>query len=424
MSSFRFIHAADIHLDSPLKGLSGTEGSTIERIRSAPRAAFQSLVDLVIEDNMDFLVIAGDLYDGGWRDYSTGLFFAEQMGRLKQANVPVFVLHGNHDAQSQITRPLRLPDNVKVFKPRTAQTILLEEHEVALHGQSYHERAVTSNLVPNYPPPVEDVFNIGVLHTALGGSDLHDNYAPCTLQELVSKGYDYWALGHIHTAEVRNERPPVVFPGNIQGRHIRETGPKGASLVSVENGEVIRIESKALDVVRWSLIHVDATPAQDLTKLLDLIQNALNEYVEEADGRTLVARIVLHGKTDLHYQLAADSEHLTAEVRSIALGLGEEIAWVEKLIVETAPLTDPAVLAKREDSLGDFQRMLKDAKNDEDLTKQVAEHLSTLTSKLPSVLRENCEDSGLRAVLNEDFGTLIESVTPYVIAKLLVEEEE
>ncbi|TGG78310.1 MAG: DNA repair exonuclease, partial [Aphanocapsa feldmannii 288cV] len=146
------------------------------------------------------LIIAGDLYDGPWRDCNTGLFFAKQMGRLKQAGIPVFVLHGNHDAESQIARQLKLPlpDNVQVFDAQKAQTFQLDKLNVALHGQSFREKAVTDNLVPDYPTPVQDAFNIGVLHTALDGMSDHAKYAPCSLPELVAKGYDYWALGHVH----------------------------------------------------------------------------------------------------------------------------------------------------------------------------------------------------------------------------------
>ena len=227
MTPFRFLHAADIHLDSPLIGLSDVEGRVAERIRTAPRAAFELLVEQVIKEEINFLVIAGDLYDGTWRDYKTGLFFAEQMGLLNQARIPVFLLHGNHDAQSQITKPLGLPDNVKVFGIRRAETFQIEELNVALHGQSFRQAVVTDNLVPGYPLPIDGAFNIGVLHTALGRMGEHANYAPCSLEELVAKGYDYWALGHVHQGQVLHEQPHVVFPGNLQGRHVRETGPKG-----------------------------------------------------------------------------------------------------------------------------------------------------------------------------------------------------
>ena len=192
MTSFRFIHTADIHLDSPLKGLAGQEGSAADRVRTATREAFESLVGLALQEEVAFVIIAGDLYDGDWRDYQTGLFFIGQMGRLAAAEVPVFLLYGNHDAESQITRRLALPENVKRFSAGKPETFELKNLGVALHGQSFRQRDIADNLVPAYPEPIAGVFNIGVLHTGLGGMGGHANYAPCTLDDLVNKGYDYW----------------------------------------------------------------------------------------------------------------------------------------------------------------------------------------------------------------------------------------
>ena len=221
MTSFRFLHTADIHLDSPLRGLAGQEGIAAERVRTATRDALAQLVGLAIEEKVDFLIIAGDLYDGDWRDYKTGLFFTRQMGRLNREGIPVYLLHGNHDAKSQITPRLELPDNVQVFGTRKPETFSLDELKVALHGQSFRQRDVTDNLALNYPDPASGVFNIGVLHTGLGGMGGHENYEPCALDDLINKGYDYWALGHVHQANVLHEKPHIVFPGNLQGMHGR-----------------------------------------------------------------------------------------------------------------------------------------------------------------------------------------------------------
>ena len=165
MTSFRFIHTADIHLDSPLIGLAGQEGSAADRIRTATREAFENLVGLALYEEVAFVIIAGDLYDGDWRDYQTGLFFVRQMGRLAAAGVPVFLLYGNHDAESQITRRLVLPENVNAFSSREPGTYQLKELGVALHGQSYRQRDIDDNLVPDYPEPIAGMFNVGVLHT-------------------------------------------------------------------------------------------------------------------------------------------------------------------------------------------------------------------------------------------------------------------
>lgn len=165
----RFIHAADIHLDSPLRGLGSYEDMPVEILRGATRAAFSRLVDEALALEVDFMVIAGDLYDGDWKDHNTGVYFARQMGRLRNADIPVYVLHGNHDAESVMTSRLALPENVHVFSSRRPQTFRLEAHKVALHGRSFPQAQVTENLVSDYPAPIPGYFNIGVLHTALEG---------------------------------------------------------------------------------------------------------------------------------------------------------------------------------------------------------------------------------------------------------------
>jgi exonuclease SbcD len=291
LKSFRFIHTGDIHLDSALKGLAGQESAAAERIKTATRVALDNLVGQAIEDEIDFIIIAGDLYDGDWRDYQTGLFFVKQMGRLAQAEIPVFLLLGNHDAESQITRRLTLPANVSVFSTRKPETFRLKDLDVALHGQSFRQRDITDNLVPGYPIPVSGYFNIGVLHTGLGGIGGHANYAPCAIEDLINKGYDYWALAHVHQAAVLHEQPHVVFCGNLQGRHIRESGPKGASLITVDHGQVEKITPLHVDCVRWIYLPVPVDHCSTSADVIDRIRQAIERAVEhDSDGR-LCARI-------------------------------------------------------------------------------------------------------------------------------------
>jgi len=205
LTNFTFIHAADIHLDSPLLGLSAYEGAPVEMLRDAPRAAFRNLVDEAINEHIDFMVISGDLYDGDWPDFNTGLFFAQEMGRLNREDIPVFIVHGNHDAESKLTKTLSMPDNVTIFSSRKAETYYLKSLDVALHGQSFRTAKIEENLALNYPTAASDCFNIGVLHTAVEGHAAHAHYAPCSLSDLVDKGYDYWALGHVHVHEHNTE---------------------------------------------------------------------------------------------------------------------------------------------------------------------------------------------------------------------------
>lgn len=416
---FRFLHTADIHLDSPLKGLAGHEGTAVERIRTATREAFNRLVGLAIEKHVSFLIIAGDLYDGDWRDFNTGLFFISQVSRLHKAGIPVYLLYGNHDAESQITSHLTLPDNVHVFGARTPQSFKVDDLNVVLHGQSFKQRDVTDNLALTYPEPVVGSFNIGVLHTGLGGMGEHANYAPCSLNDLVHKGYDYWALGHVHQAEVLHERPHIVFPGNLQGRHVRESGAKGAILVSVDNNEIVDLVSLYSDVVRWSVLPVDLENTTSIGEVFDRVRDAIESAVTtSAKGRLLAFRIKLQGRTEIHEQLLASENHLLAEARSSALALGDDVAWVEKVVTATEPAIDPVTLAEREDSIGELQRILREAVSDTDLMHQLETEIGKMVRRLPHEVRTNVEDMVMKAAIDGDYAALIAKVTPYLSARL------
>ena len=422
MSSFRFLHAADIHLDSPLRGLDGQEGDIAERIRSAPRRAFENLVQCALDERVDFVVIAGDLYDGDWKDYRTGLFFVRQMGRLHAADIPAFLLYGNHDAESRITKALELPPNTRVFRGRKAHTYALDELGVALHGQSFRDKAVTENLVPGYPSPRKNMFNIGVLHTGLGGFDpQHDNYPPCTVTDLTAKGYDYWALGHIHQRQVLHENPWVVFPGNIQGRHVRETGPKGAALVTVRDGEA-DVRFLDLDVARWETVEVRIRGVESFEGIADALRAAAAPLLEEAPDRLVVLRVRLTGRTPFHGRLLGDPEKLLSEARSAAFGLGAEGAWVARVDVETRPDASPEALRERADALGDLARLLAEAPDDADLIRELEAEVGLLARRLKPDVADAVEDPALRCAVAGDFAGLAREAAPWLLARLDAEE--
>lgn len=387
----RFIHTADIHLDSPLRGLAAYPDAPAQRLRTATRDAFHNLVTRAIDEAVDFMVIAGDVYDGDWKDFNTGLFFVRQMGRLRQAGIPVYLLYGNHDADSEMTRRLELPDNVHVFASSKAATFRLDAHRVALHGRSFKHAATTENLLPGYPAPVPGWFNIGVLHTALEGNAEHASYAPCSVAELQARGYQYWALGHVHEhAVLRSGATTIAYPGNLQGRHIRETGARGALLVSAEEGELTAVERIEVDVLRWHRLEVDITPATGLRDSVRLAGQAMEQLLEHsAGGHPMAVRVVFTGTSAAHAVLAGQESQLRQEVIAQAVALDAERLWVEKVRLSSrAPAALPALAGEGGDALAELQQMALAAGADADFLRSLQGDLQTLLEKLPHEVLE------------------------------------
>jgi DNA repair protein SbcD/Mre11 len=336
MTQFRFLHAADLHIDSPLTGLTKKSRQLAQRIGDASRDAFDNLISLAIDEDCRFVLLAGDIFDGHWRDYRTGLFFIDRMRRLREKGIGVYMILGNHDAENRFVSRLELVDNVHLFPNDQAGQATIQDLDVVIHGRSFPQRAVTENLAAAYGKPVPGAFNIGLLHTACGGRDGHEPYAPCTLEQLVSHGYDYWALGHIHQREVLHEHPHVVFPGNLQGRHARETGSKGASLVSVDNRRISDLSHCALDTVRWLHEDIDVSLSADLDAVHHCVRRHVAGCLDDAAGRSLVIRISLSGRTALHTELITRRHHLREDIETLLAGMSDDII-LEKLEVATQP---------------------------------------------------------------------------------------
>jgi DNA repair exonuclease SbcCD nuclease subunit len=413
--AFTFLHAADIHLDSPLKGLERYENAPADRIRGATRRAFARLVDLAIDKRVDFVLIAGDLYDGDWRDYQTGLYLARELARLRDCQIPVFVIAGNHDAANKMTRVLRLPDNVKVLAHDRPETAFLPDLDVAIHGQSFAKAAVTENLAVAYPAPISGCLNIGLLHTGLGGLEGHARYAPCTLDELKSRGYNYWALGHIHTRQEHSAEPHVVFAGNVQGRHIRETGPKGCYLVTVHSDQHIDLQFERLDCVRWErgrvALELLDTESDALSRVATLLDDLL---ASEPDPDAMLAvRVSITGATEYHAKLHANPDQFLAEVRSLATDRGGDRLWIERV--------EPRTLAPRTETVADgaleeLLHVLEQARTDPDALKTVIDDLTELKRKLPAELIQDPE--GPRLDETDWLRSLLAGVEPLLFSLL------
>lgn len=353
MTAFSFIHAADLHLGSPLSGLAARDADLARRLASAGRQAFEDLITRAIERQVAFVVVAGDVYDGDWVDATIGLFFARQVARLDRAGIPTILVRGNHDAESVISRAITLPPSVHVFPSTRAGTYRIEALRVALHGRSFPDRAVAENLALTYPAAVPGWFNLGILHTSCTGHAAHETYAPCSVADLAARGYDYWALGHIHEYAALSRDPWIVFPGNLQGRSVRECGEKGAVLVEVADGRVAGITRLALDRARFEQVFVDLADAADIRAALEAVEVALRPLAALATSRLLLVRVHLTGVTRAHDALAADREGVTAEIQAAAHRLHEDI-WLERVKIETrrpravlepaGPAIDPAAL--------------------------------------------------------------------------------
>jgi DNA repair exonuclease SbcCD nuclease subunit len=391
----KFIHTADIHLDSPLRGLASYPDAPVERLRTATRDAFVNLVSLAIDEAVDFVVIAGDVYDGDWKDFNTGLFFIKEMGRLRRAGIPVYLLYGNHDADSEMTKSLALPDNVHVFSSRKTDTFPIEALKVALHGRSFKQAATTDSLLPSYPAPVPGWLNIGVLHTALEGNHAHARYAPCTVTELQAKGYQYWALGHVHEHEVlRGDTTTIAYPGNLQGRHIRETGPRGALLIEADGHDITSVERVEVDVLRWHVLTVAIDTAPNSREALSLAQQGMSRLLASAPSdMPLAIRVVFTGCSVAHAQLVRDEAQLRQELIGQALALDANRIWIEKVRLES---TSPAVALVPSQASGellaDLGALAQAALSDTDFLVKLQHEWRDLLERMPHEVLHQSEE--------------------------------
>jgi DNA repair exonuclease SbcCD nuclease subunit len=303
------------------------------------------------------------------------------MGRLSKAGIRVFIVSGNHDAASRTTRAMPLPDNVTLFSSDKPASVKLDDLGVMIHGQSYAHRAVSDNLALQYPQRDANCFNIGMLHTSLAGRRGHEDYAPCTRDDLASKGYDYWALGHVHRREVVSRDPWMVFPGNIQGRHIRERGAKGATVVTIEDGRVATVETRELDVLRWAICRVDLSGCGSSDSVYDAVRQAFEKELDLADGRTLALRLVLTGRSLVHGQLHRSTARWTEEFRGIAAAFGN--LWLEKVNFQTRRPVNLADALSGDTPVAGLLRSIQQSALDGHTLLDLVPELAALNSKLP-----------------------------------------
>lgn len=332
MSAFRFVHAADIHLDSPLRSLALRNPELAELIGSASRQVFVRIVDLCLEERVDALLLAGDLYDGDQTSMKTARFLSEQLRRLHAAGIRVLVIRGNHDALSKITKELVLPDSVTVFGGRADAVEMSRDRgaqPIWVHGISFAKPQAPESLLGKYKPPIMGAINIGLMHTSLDGAVGHDVYAPCSTAHLAGSGFRYWALGHVHKRSATEGPCAIVMPGIPQGRDVGESGPKSVTLVSILDDGSMSLEERVVSMAQFERVAVDASGLVAWRELAIRIENALGEAADRAQSDHLVARVSVVGATPLAWTIRRDADLLHAEAESRAGAIGK--VWIETL---------------------------------------------------------------------------------------------
>lgn len=327
---FRFVHTADLHLDSPLRSLALRNAGLADLVGDASRQALVAIVDLCLEEQVDALIIAGDLYDGEQTSMKTARFLASQLERLHWAGIRVYKIRGNHDALSKIARELVMPDTVKIFGGH-AETVEITKGglPVAIHGLSFAKPQAPESLLPKFKPPVAGAVNIGIMHTSLAGSAGHDVYAPCKVIDLHASGIDYWALGHIHQRSQYHGAATVIMPGMPQGRDINEAGAKTVSLVTVADDRTMTVEERLTSVAQFERVDADLTGISEWRDAAAAIEAALAAQRVSTASPHLIARLRLHGRTPLSWQLRRDIDLMQAEAEQRGERIGR--TWIEKL---------------------------------------------------------------------------------------------
>ncbi|MEX0762795.1 MAG: DNA repair exonuclease [Dehalococcoidia bacterium] len=386
MEPFRFVHAADLHIDSPFAGLRDVDQRVADRLQEATYEAFRNLVDLCVEVEADFLIVAGDVYDGADRSVRAQLRFRDGLAELAENGIQSFIAHGNHDSLDGWQSAISWPEGVHIFgqQPewKTAST-RGGAPVAAIQGVSFPKREVRENLALAFAPPAKsDLFNIGVLHCNVGGNPDHDNYAPCTVNELSQVGLDYWALGHVHTRQVlRRSRPAIAYPGNSQGRHPNETGPRGCFLVEVGADRTPRMEFQPLDVVRWETCELPVSAITTLDGLIASIEQSLEDISARAEGRDVVCRLVLTGRGPMHAELAQPGALADVlDTVRLSSGAGSPWVWVERIADETRAELDLDARARQDDFLGATLKRADAALKYEDEAERIREALADMFS--------------------------------------------
>ncbi|WP_261343501.1 metallophosphoesterase family protein [Rubripirellula reticaptiva] len=417
------MHTADIHLDSPLRGLASD--GPVDQIRGAVREALASLAGLAEREQVNFVLIAGDIYDGTWDTADTGMYFLKWLDRLQKSGIEVYAISGNHDAQSKMTNVFKLPANPSgrpvMLSSSQPETVVLDDIDVAIHGRGFSQQAEAENLVRQYPAAIAGKFNIGMLHTSLDGvGGAHHRYAPCSNSDLISLGYDYWALGHIHTRKHHHKpgEAPIVFPGNIQGRHVRESGPKGCEVVSVDHSGNVSMQFVRLDVFRWEICDVNVDGVESPDELLSRFAIQMQNVVAGGDGLPMAVRVIVSGISTAHDAWLSEPEKWSGQIRADAISVGGADVWIEKVKFNTRPLKQLTAEDVASGPIEEVLRLFDELAIDDEMATELDAALDDMRGKLPAELNRGTDAiapkndvAALRSLLSEIQPMLVHRLT-------------
>jgi DNA repair protein SbcD/Mre11 len=374
MESLRFIHTADLHLDSPFRGLAETSPSLRDTLQSATLGALDRVVDHTIKSKADFLIIAGDLYDSKDRSLRALVSFRKQMERLAERHVPVFIVHGNHDPLNGWGSGFQLPPNVITFGGNTdTEPVIRRGREVAhITGVSYTRERVTDNLSSTFKASDTAAYSIAVLHANVGHQSGHADYAPATVSDLAAAGFNYWALGHVHARSVLAQEPAmIVYPGNTQGRNVRETGARGCFQVDVDTQGRATLEFVETCVARWVHVEISIRECSTMDQLIDCMLDKGREVDAAFEGPTVV-RCTLRGNGPLHRDLQRDE--MAEELRDLL----QTVVTAETVRIATGPELDFESLCRTETMVSDFLKLADHALEDPVLRERLTDSLMPL----------------------------------------------
>jgi len=382
MSLLRFVHAADLHLDSPFTGLTRVAPDIASYLRDATFRAYDGIIDLCLREKVDALLVAGDVYDSADRSLRAQLKFVDGLRRLDDAGIRSFVCHGNHDPLDGWQARLSFPPGCHRFgaKVEGVPFDLVASDRAIVYGVSYPRRDVRESLIPRFPIPKSGVFSIGLLHCNVDGNTEHDSYAPCTTDDLAATGIDYWALGHVHNRKVlRQEGPTVVYPGNPQGRHPKEVGARGVYVVDVSESGTVSLEFQAVDSVRWENVDLSINGLETEQDLLNLIRDRMERATQHADGRHLIYRVEIHGYGPLHHSLRRPGfvDDITEHINEWWVDQAPFV-WCEHVHVTTTVPFDREERSQAADFMGDLLRLIDETRSDDDGLDRLSTELQAL----------------------------------------------